>query len=252
MNVMKTKHTKAFTLLEVLISIGLLGIVIVALFSTVSMMKDSNEHLLGYLEKAKKITKATKVLYLDIISSDGNINIKKDEFSRLCIQEIKNSLYALPLAKVCWLVLKKDNTLVRVEGNNYHLPTKLEEKVEVNPVMKHVELFDVYHKKDKVLVFLKQVGKEPITFMIQGILNPVLRVLSDGTQIMRDGRKILPDGTQILKDGSKILPDGTVVPAPKKPKPTKGKTQIPGKPVKGNGQPSALQPEKTPLKQNTL
>lgn len=262
MNVIQTKHTKAFTLLEVLISIGLLGIVIVALFSTVSMMKDSNSQLLGYLEKAKKVTKATKVLYLDIISSDGNIEIKKDEFSQLCIEETKNSLYALSVAKVCWLVLKKDNTLVRVEGNNYHLPTKLEERVEVNPVMKHVELFDVYHKKDKVLVFLKERGKEAISFMIQGILNPVLQVLPNGTKIMRDGRKILRDGTQILKDGSKILPDGRIVPPPKK-KPVKGRTgtngrpangstHTPQNPVKGQGQPSALPPGETPLEQNTF
>jgi len=197
MSAMKIKYTKAFTLLEVLISIALMGIIVVTLFSTVSMMKDSNSHLLEYLGKAKKITAATKVLYLDIASSNGNIKIKKDDFSRLCIEETKNSLYALPLAKVCWVVLKKDNALVRVEGNNYHLPTKLEEKVEVNAVMKHVELFDVYHEKDKVLVFLKQIGKKPIVFMIQGILNPILKTLPDGTQIMRDGRKILPDGTLV-------------------------------------------------------
>ena len=239
MNVINTKHTKAFTLLEVLISIMLLGIVVVALFSTVSMMKDSNTQLLEYLEKAKKITKATKILYLDIIGSDGDIAIKKDEFSRVCIEETKNSLYALSLAKVCWLVLKKDNTLVRVEGNNYHIPTKMEEKVEVNPVMKHVELFDIYHKKDKVLVFLKQKGKEPITFMIQGILNPVLRRLSDGTKIMRDGRKILRDGTQILKDGSKILPDGTVIPSPKKEKKPTGKA-TPRKPSATPGKEEAI------------
>ena len=78
------RQRSAFTLIEVLISIGLLGIVIVALFSTVSMMKESNEHLHKYLQKAKKVTKATKVLYLDIISSDGNISIKKDEFTQLC------------------------------------------------------------------------------------------------------------------------------------------------------------------------
>ena len=217
MNVIKTKHTKAFTLLEVLISIGLLGIVIVALFSTVTMMKDSNSHLLEYLEKAKKITKATKVLYLDIISSDGNITIKKDEFSRICMQETKNSLYALSLAKVCWLVLKKDNTLVRVEGNNYHLPTKLEEKVEVNPVMKHVELFDVYHKKDKVLVFLKQTGKEPITFMIQGISKPLPK-----------------------KKAKKKKP---------KKKPTKGGVKTPVKPAKGKGQAPTLPPGAIPAKE---
>jgi len=164
---------KAFTLIEVLISIALLGIVIVALFSTVSMMRDSNSHLYGYLQKAKVVTKATKVLYLDILNSDGNISIKKDEFTRLCMEETRNSFYALSLAKVCWVVLKKDNTLARIEGNNYHLPTRLEEKVEVNSVMKHIEIFDVYHQKDKVLVFIKQKGKEPITFMIQGVTKPL-------------------------------------------------------------------------------
>jgi len=166
-------HQKAFTLIEVLISIGLLGIVIVALFSTVSMMKDSNEHLYNYLQKSKKVTKATKVLYLDILSSDGNITIKKDEFTRLCMEQTSNSLYALSLAKVCWVVLKNKNTLARVEGNNYSLPTRFEERVEVNPVMENVELFDVYHQKDKVLVFLKQKGQEPITFMVQGVTKPV-------------------------------------------------------------------------------
>ena len=82
-------------------------------------------------------------------------------------------LYALSVAKVCWLVLKKDKTLVRVEGNNYHIPLGLEERVEVNPVMKNVEIFDVYHEKDKILVLLQQYAKEPISFMIQGISKPV-------------------------------------------------------------------------------
>lgn len=175
MNVMNLKHHRAFTLIEVLISIALLGLILVPLFSVVDVMRDSNKHLLSYLDKASKITKATKVLYLDIVSSDGNISIKKDEFTRLCMEETKNSLYALPLAKVCWVVLKKNNTLARIEGNNYRLPIKTDDRVEVNPVMTGVELFDVYHQKDKVLVFLKQKGKEPITFMIQGITKPIVK-----------------------------------------------------------------------------
>ena len=166
-------NRKAFTLLEVLISIALLGIVILALFSSVDMMRDSNEHLSKYLEKSKKVTKATKVLYLDIMGSDGNISIEKDEFSRVCIEETRNSLYALPLAKVCWVVLKKDKTLVRIEGNSYHLPLNSEEKVEIDLIMNDVELFDVYHEKDKLLVLMQQKAKEPISFMLQGITKPV-------------------------------------------------------------------------------
>jgi len=205
---------KAFTLLEVLISIALLGLILVPLFSVVEMMRMSNDNLLRSMEKSKKVTQATKVIFLDLLSSDGRISIKKDEFTRLCMEETKNSLYNLSVAKVCWVVLKDKNTLVRVEGNTYKMPLKSEDKVEVDKVMTDITLFDVYHQKDKVLVVLQQKNKEPISFMVQGITNPVLKVLADGTKIMRDGRKILPNGTQVFKDGSKILPNGTVVPAP--------------------------------------
>ncbi|MCO4845070.1 MAG: prepilin-type N-terminal cleavage/methylation domain-containing protein [Sulfurovum sp.] len=165
-------NRKAFTLLEVLISIALLGIVIVALFSSVDMMQNSNQQLAKYLEKSKKITNATKVLYMDMMGSDGNITIKKDEFSRVCMEETRNSLYALPTAKVCWVVLKKDKALTRIEGNAYHLPLRSEERVEVDPIMTNIELFDIYHEKDKVLVLIQQQGQGSISFMVQGITTP--------------------------------------------------------------------------------
>ena len=163
---------KAFTLMEVLVSIALLGIILPALYKSVDILRDSNENLFDYLEKSKKVTRITETLYLDILSSDGNITIKKDEFSRLCMEKSKNSLYALSVAKVCWIVLKKENTLVRIEGNDYKLPLGSEERVEVNPLMKGIEIFDVYHQKDKVLVLLQQKAKEPISFMIQGVTRP--------------------------------------------------------------------------------
>jgi prepilin-type N-terminal cleavage/methylation domain-containing protein len=162
-----------FTLIEVLISIALLGIILPALYQSVDILRDSNAHLFTYLKKAKKITRATDTLYLDLLSSDGNISIKKDEYSRVCIEQTRNSLYALSTAKVCWVVLKKDNTLVRVEGNGYNLPLEAEEKVEVNIIMKNVEVFDVYYQKNKILVLLQQTAQEPITFMIHGITKPL-------------------------------------------------------------------------------
>jgi len=165
-------NRKAFTLLEVLISIALLGIILPALYESVDMLKDSNEHLFRYVEKSKKITKASQTLYLDILSSDGNLTIKKDDFSRLCIEQTRNSIYELPSAKVCWIVLKKGHTLLRVEGNGYQLPLRADDRVEADIIMKDLELFDVYHNKDKVLVLIQQVQKEPISFMVQGITKP--------------------------------------------------------------------------------
>ncbi|MDQ7047105.1 MAG: prepilin-type N-terminal cleavage/methylation domain-containing protein [Sulfurovum sp.] len=180
-------NRKAFTLIEVLISIALMGIIIVALFSSVDLLQNSNEHLLKYVKKSKIITKATKTLYSDIISSDGNISIKKDEFTRVCMEGTRNSLYALSSAKVCWMVIKKDKTLVRVEGNAYRLPLRMDDRVEVDFIMKGVSLFDVYHEKDKVLVLLQQEGKEPITFMVQGVTKPKKKK----KQIVKPAKKVI-------------------------------------------------------------
>jgi len=162
----------AFTLLEVLISIALLGLILPALYESVELLKDSNKHLFEYVEKSKKVTKATEILYLDILSSDGNLSIKKDDFSRLCIENTRNSLYELPSAKVCWIVMKKDHALLRVEGNGYVLPLRADDRVEADLVMKDLEVFDVYHNKDKVLVLIQQAKKEPISFMVQGVTKP--------------------------------------------------------------------------------
>ena len=199
---------KAFTLMEVLVSIALLGIILPALYQSVDMLRDSNQHLFEYLEKAKKVSKATQTLYLDILSSDGNITIKKDEFTRLCMEQTKNSLYALPLVKVCWVVLKKDNTLVRIEGNAYNLPLGSEERVEINPIMKDVEVFDVYHQKDKILVLLQQQAKEPISFMVQGVSKPAKK---------KKEKKKKKKKTKKLKNKNPVPPkdtNGTKTPVP--------------------------------------
>lgn len=162
----------AFTLLEVLISIALLTLVMLALNRSVMILRDSNDHLLGYLKEAKNDTKMLNTLYRDIISSDGNLTISKDEFSRLCIEETMNSLYELPSAKVCWVVLKEKNTLLRIEGNNYTLPVGYDQQVEVDSLIKNLELFDIYHEKDKVLAMIKQKDGEAMGFMLQGITKP--------------------------------------------------------------------------------
>jgi len=187
-----------FTIIEVLIAIALLGIILPALYETISLLRSSNSHLFEYLEKTKRDTKIVETLYLDLASSDGNITIKKDDFSRLCIENTRNSLYGLSVAKVCWVVVKSDNTLARVEGYGYKLPLSEEEKVEVDTVIKNIEIFDIYYKKDKILVVLQQKGQEAVSFMIQGVEKPKKPKKKKNKKAKKKNTKTTPKSTDLM------------------------------------------------------
>lgn len=160
----------------------------------------------------------SEVLYMDILRSDGNLTITKDEFARLCIEDTRNSLYGLSVAKVCWVVTKKSNHLLRVEGNDYHLPLKSEENVEVDKVLDQVELFDVYRSSDKeadkVLVILQEKGKEPVQFMVQGVSKPEVKKKvtppKSGTPAASPG----PSSSSTIPTSQQTTPPSTQAPNP--------------------------------------
>ena len=167
------QNRTAFTLIEVLISTVLLTIVLIGLYSVLDTQRRSVYNVKENLERSVDYDRAVMVLYNDILHSDGNITLKKGERDRLCMESTRNSLYELGVAKVCWLVLKDGDTLIRIEGNGYRLPIGLEQNVEVDKIFKGVNLFDITRKRDKILVVIGQVNKkEPYTFLLQGIKIP--------------------------------------------------------------------------------
>lgn len=169
----KMKSTKAaFTLVEVLISIALLSLVLLALYKSAALMRTSNVQLFNYLQKASTTLKGSTTLYKDLMHSDHNITINTEEkFHRLTMNNTSHSLYGLAQAKVVWLVYKKDNTLLRVEGGKYSIPLRNEEHVEIDVIAKNIELFKIYRskKKDKILAMIQIAGQDPQIFMSQNI-----------------------------------------------------------------------------------
>ena len=165
-------NKKGFTLIEVLISITLLSLVLMALYKSAEILRKSNIHLFEYLQKSTKSLKGSKTLLIDIMQSDYNISINSEEkFHRLTLKSTGNSLYGQAQAKVIWLVHKKENTLLRVEGGEYDMPLKNEQNVEVDVIAKNVELFKIYKSKTKtkILAMIKVKGQEPQMFMCQNI-----------------------------------------------------------------------------------
>lgn len=164
---------QAFTLIEVIISIILLGFIIAVLYKSLDMMRFSNKHLYHHLQESSTQIKAINTLYLDILKSDGNLTIQtEDDFARFCINSTQNSLYNLPLAQVCWVVAKEHNRLLRIEGNEYRLPASFDDPLEVDGIMNNVTKFLVNRSKEGVLVILATKKLEPISFLVQGIKQP--------------------------------------------------------------------------------
>jgi len=169
---MQLKTHEGFTLVEVLISITLLSLVLLALYQSSDIMRDSNNKLFKHLNTSSKTLQGSKTLYMDLVHADHNISINtENKFHRLTISRTSHSLYGLGQAKVTWLVYKTDNTLLRVEGGDYNMPLKNEEHVAIDVIAKNLELFKVYKnkKKDKILAMIQIKGKDPQLFMSQNI-----------------------------------------------------------------------------------
>jgi prepilin-type N-terminal cleavage/methylation domain-containing protein len=67
---------KGFTLLEVLISIMLLSLVLMALYRSVDILRASNKNLFNHLEKSSDAMKGARTLYIDLLRADSNISIE--------------------------------------------------------------------------------------------------------------------------------------------------------------------------------
>jgi len=144
---------KAFTLIEILISIIILSIMVFVLSDVVKNMNVSKNILEKNFQNEYYKNIALKVLYYDILNSKY-INVSQKKNYSFISMQTTNSLYNIPAPYVVWYVSKKDNALMRMElpkkvtflsnANNYYL----------DKFAQNVKIFKVYIKNGKYFIYL--------------------------------------------------------------------------------------------------
>ena len=104
---------KAFTLVEILISVGLLSILIMFMYKTLGTMKKSNTVYERHYSKLMSNTKIHETMFLDLAQSD-KVDIKSGDFDRVIIRS-NNSHFHIIHPYISYLV--KENVLYRIESN---------------------------------------------------------------------------------------------------------------------------------------
>jgi len=159
---------KSFTLVEVMISIVIIGIIVSYLYGTLGNLNRSNSLLAnrdkGLLKREiflnlirRDILEATKISIPPLKTSQNNI----------LELETKNSIYNSHFAYVKWFLNIDTHQIIRAESiKSFSLPVNIEKIhfVRFDTFQDNVEEFRIYQSKDKksILLSIKDVNSSSI------------------------------------------------------------------------------------------
>ncbi|MCK9372345.1 MAG: prepilin-type N-terminal cleavage/methylation domain-containing protein [Sulfuricurvum sp.] len=158
---------EGFTLIELLVSITLFGLIALFLFGSIDNLRKQQ---VFYQKKEAVLGKKNQILSLlrtdlERTESVSVTTASNKDFDRITINNSNRSLYALNRPFVIWLVLKQDNTLIRLESAApIKLPLTPESLflVHSDRIQTHCEYFRLYDALKNRFVYLKFENEPPL------------------------------------------------------------------------------------------
>jgi prepilin-type N-terminal cleavage/methylation domain-containing protein len=156
-----------FTLIELVISIALFGLITIFLFGAINQLRKEQTF---FQQKELILSHKNQILFLlrtDFdraqaltLSTSSNKN-----FDTITIVGSNHSLYGIDHPYIMWLVLKADNSLVRLESSSLITMPIIPEKFYLTHsdlIGKQCELFRLYDSVKHRLIYLKFENGSPL------------------------------------------------------------------------------------------
>lgn len=158
---------RGFTLIELLVSITLFGLIALFLFGTIDNLRKQQVFYQKREDILRKKNQILSLLRTDLerTESVSVMTTSNKDFDRITINNSNRSLYNISRPFVVWLVLKQDNTLLRLESA---VPIKLPLTPETlflvhsDRIQTHCEYFRLYDSIKNRFLYLKFENEAPL------------------------------------------------------------------------------------------
>ena len=151
---------RAFTLIELMISVVLLSIIVTFLYESVAQLQNSNQQLMRNTNKTVDRENLLKVLYNDFINLNAlNVTDKSEKTDQVLFQTT-NSFYAMSKPYVRYVV-GNDEILRRIESATEKLDYE-NSFFRFDIIAKEVKVLKVYESEGHFFIYVKSDNMEDI------------------------------------------------------------------------------------------
>lgn len=136
---------KSFTLIEVIISVSIFSVMLLAMYKTLDLTKHSNTFLIDKLTSINNLESIKKVIVEDIAESKSSLKIIDGNKKNSKVSFITNNSYHFKSSVSVSYLLSQKNNLIRIETTTSYK----KEKKDVDILMENVEKFIVLKTEEK-------------------------------------------------------------------------------------------------------
>ena len=152
---------KAFTLVELMISVLLLSLIVTFLYQSVAQLQTSNIQFLNKTNKLQKRENLLNIFYNDFMNATSVEWYDKGNEFDVIVMQTNNSLHNMSKPYILYKVYKDDSKLMRIESPVEKIDF-LNNVFRFNDIIEDVKLFKVYGQKGHYLIYLSAKGIEDI------------------------------------------------------------------------------------------